>query len=96
MSFSISSGLPYPVTDVRLLIVCYLERWRTNGEAPVPLHFLPVKVSRTIPPNLGIRVWVGDNTIYDGLSGTWRAEFRILDWKVLPASAGGFEFKEAK
>jgi hypothetical protein len=97
VSFSISSGLPYPVTDVRLLIVYYLKRWRNSDGPPVPSHFLPVKVSRTIPPNLGIRVWVDDDTSYSELVvGDWRAEFRILDWKILPASAGAFEFKEAE
>ncbi len=93
VSFSLSSSLPYPVTDVRLLIVCYGRSSRDTQ----PLHHLPVKVSRTIPPGLGIRVWAADATMYDKLRlRDWRVEFRILDWKVLPASGGALEFREAK
>jgi hypothetical protein len=89
VGFSISSSLPYPVTDVRILVVCY-ER---SGQRPV--HFVPVKVSKVVPSNLGIRVFVEDKTWFDGIYG-WHSQFRMLDWKVLPTTAGGFEFKEAK
>lgn len=93
VKFSVFNGTEKPIANVRLIAKFYRTEWsnplqRNIRVGKLPTHFGAFKVEDTIPSKLSKSIEKYDREV----DFQWEAEFQILDFTVLPASAPA-EFK---